>query len=319
MKKLNAKGFSHVEILFVVMVILAITGIGYFIATHNSKSNVAHAGSWDDLTNNAGINKWVMNTSGSFSYVSRDDIQACTQKVGASTYQINFNIYREIKNTTVAAPTVNFAVNNVKYSSSGAISALEYSKITNSTTNLSYTNGSNSFTPELSYDMPTTGGYNNGHNVTIPTNWTNTGNGQQQISRGSFTVGQTVFNNYELRFQSYRNAVGYPNDLGQNVIDYLIPQPSSANGNTNYYSLIKSYYTRFGMTMPSFMTSTSFFNTTPTSTNYIWGVLQQSTDPHFNKVTSFTFSNDFSKSNRVSQGVFPYEAAKLLNQINPCP
>lgn len=47
--KNNSKGFSHVEALIVIIVILAIIGAGLFVYNHNKKLNVAHADNWKSI------------------------------------------------------------------------------------------------------------------------------------------------------------------------------------------------------------------------------------------------------------------------------
>lgn len=44
--KLNSKGFSHVELLIVVVLVLAMGGVGYLVYREDHTSSTAHAGSW---------------------------------------------------------------------------------------------------------------------------------------------------------------------------------------------------------------------------------------------------------------------------------
>lgn len=49
--QLNNKGFGHIELLLVIVVLVAIAGVGFFVYKHdNKKTNVAHAGGWTVVT-----------------------------------------------------------------------------------------------------------------------------------------------------------------------------------------------------------------------------------------------------------------------------
>ena len=45
-KKLNSKGFGHLELLIVIVVVALVAGTGFFVYQHHKKHDVAHAGSW---------------------------------------------------------------------------------------------------------------------------------------------------------------------------------------------------------------------------------------------------------------------------------
>ncbi|HUD06118.1 MAG TPA: hypothetical protein VMR18_04370 [Candidatus Saccharimonadales bacterium] len=44
--KLNSKGFGHVELLLVVVLVVALAGVGYFVYQHDKKTVTVHAGSY---------------------------------------------------------------------------------------------------------------------------------------------------------------------------------------------------------------------------------------------------------------------------------
>jgi len=47
--RLNSRGFSHVELLVVVVLVVAVALTGVFVYKHDNKSGTAHAGSWTYL------------------------------------------------------------------------------------------------------------------------------------------------------------------------------------------------------------------------------------------------------------------------------
>ncbi len=48
-KKLNNKGFSHVEMLLLVVALVIVGGIGFYVYKQNNKTTTAHAGSWQSI------------------------------------------------------------------------------------------------------------------------------------------------------------------------------------------------------------------------------------------------------------------------------
>ena len=73
MKRLNNKGFGHLEILTVVLVVALVAVAGYFVYQHHNKNSVAHAGSYNYET--------LVNSNGTI-------LQACKQ-AGSEQTTIN--------------------------------------------------------------------------------------------------------------------------------------------------------------------------------------------------------------------------------------
>ena len=48
-KKLNNKGFGHLELLLVIVVVALVAGTGFFVYQHHKKHDIAHAGSYTPL------------------------------------------------------------------------------------------------------------------------------------------------------------------------------------------------------------------------------------------------------------------------------
>ena len=78
-RKISDKGFSHVEMLLLIVVVLAISGVGFYVYQNHSK-NVSHAGSWTRVDTGT----VCLNTSCSVtaSYVG----QVCKQLSGNTYY-----------------------------------------------------------------------------------------------------------------------------------------------------------------------------------------------------------------------------------------
>lgn len=52
---LNSKGFSHLEMLLVAIVVIAVLGVGVLVYRHDKNSNVANAAGWTSLVNAYGV------------------------------------------------------------------------------------------------------------------------------------------------------------------------------------------------------------------------------------------------------------------------
>ena len=78
-KKLNNKGFGHLELLIVIVVVALVAGTGFFVYQHHKKHDVAHAGSWQTMG--------VVTGTSPFSSVTRYGCEV--GPVGASTMTVN--------------------------------------------------------------------------------------------------------------------------------------------------------------------------------------------------------------------------------------
>lgn len=70
LKKLNIKGFSHVELFVLVVAVVAISSVGYYVAKNR---NTSHAGSWQLLASQS-----TATVTG--------NVYACVQKVSSTSW-----------------------------------------------------------------------------------------------------------------------------------------------------------------------------------------------------------------------------------------
>ena len=61
-KKLNSKGFGHLDLLIVIVVVAAVAASGFLVYQHHHKASVAHAGSYTNLGGAYGVEVYACKT-----------------------------------------------------------------------------------------------------------------------------------------------------------------------------------------------------------------------------------------------------------------
>jgi len=189
LRKINNKGFSHVEMVIVVLVVAVLGLVGWRVL-----KNTSHAGSWFDMTNNKGLDEYGYEYGTNRKVLlSRIDAQVCVQKPADkySPYLVKFNLFSENKyaetTKTPLISSIDYKVTGTKINGNN----VTWGKVTNAS--LSPLLYKDTYQPNLYLNYGNFTDFNMASDSSSWNNansWMKTGNGNQKVYRGYFAIDQ---------------------------------------------------------------------------------------------------------------------------------